>query len=355
MKEYAPAAGSTLPARLPYPNGWFCLGQTREIPPGTVITRPFMGGDLVLYRTRSGKLCAVRPYCPHLGAHLGVGGRIDGELLVCPFHKFAYDTTGQCARTPYGKPPRNTSLTRHDVQEKAGLVWVWHHSDGMAPTWSLPDLPVYGAHPAVRSTRLSGHPQEFLENTADTGHGRELHGWSSFIVEVLTRPTDPVMRLKGSVVSRIPVLGKFRQEFDLTAIGLAGSQIHFSSFGGRLKATTFALATPVSPWEVRLWLISSGALRPSFGIGTRVVSQLMLAWVWQQATAEIPIWNHKKYLPHPRLNSEDGPIGPFRVWARQFYSKSEGDQLDPMIGNAVTHRVEKTSSREKHHDDLEVS
>ena len=83
----------------PYPTGWYAFGLASELAPGGVLSRPFMGDDLVVYRTRSGVLRAVEPYCPHLGAHLGHGGRVDGELIVCAFHAFAYDTAGACVRT----------------------------------------------------------------------------------------------------------------------------------------------------------------------------------------------------------------------------------------------------------------
>ncbi len=44
------------------------------------------GVDLVLFRTESGKAVGTDPYCPHLGAHLGYGGQIEGETIRCPFH-----------------------------------------------------------------------------------------------------------------------------------------------------------------------------------------------------------------------------------------------------------------------------
>ncbi|MEV6419914.1 Rieske 2Fe-2S domain-containing protein [Streptomyces sp. NPDC051662] len=58
---------------------------------GKVVRRQFMGEDLVAYRTREGIVRVVDPYCPHLGAHLGFGGLVDGENIVCPFHHFAYE------------------------------------------------------------------------------------------------------------------------------------------------------------------------------------------------------------------------------------------------------------------------
>ncbi|MGI5466237.1 Rieske 2Fe-2S domain-containing protein [Streptomyces sp. CA-132043] len=92
--------------RLPSPHGWFCVGIARDFKPGTVATVPFMDGEIVVYRTRRGTLRATRPHCPHLGAHLGAGGYVAGELLVCPFHRFGFGPDGVCETTPYSKPPR---------------------------------------------------------------------------------------------------------------------------------------------------------------------------------------------------------------------------------------------------------
>ena len=105
---------------LPYPSGWFCVGFSRELPAGRVITRRFMGEDVVVYRTRAGAVRAVRPYCPHLGAHLGVGGTVEGELLVCPFHRFAFDPDGVCTKVPGGRPPR-ARLDHYPVREQNGI------------------------------------------------------------------------------------------------------------------------------------------------------------------------------------------------------------------------------------------
>ncbi|MFE2373690.1 Rieske 2Fe-2S domain-containing protein [Streptomyces sp. NPDC059398] len=88
-----PHAAADEPAwHLPYPSGWFCLARSRELPPGKVLTRRFMDEDIVLYRTRDGRPRAVHPYCPHLGAHFGAGGTVEGQNLVCPFHRFAFGT-----------------------------------------------------------------------------------------------------------------------------------------------------------------------------------------------------------------------------------------------------------------------
>ena len=76
-------------------------------------------------------------YRLHLGAHLGHGGTVEGEDLVCPFHGWHFGRDGRCTNMPYGRR--------------------------IPPT----------AH--ARSGRIRGHSQEVCENTADLGQFRFIH------------------------------------------------------------------------------------------------------------------------------------------------------------------------------------
>ena len=72
--------------RFPYtefPTGWFALAASHEVAPGAVKPLHNFGIDLVLFRTESGQVVVTDPYCPHLGAHLGYGGRVEGETIRC--------------------------------------------------------------------------------------------------------------------------------------------------------------------------------------------------------------------------------------------------------------------------------
>jgi len=39
---------------------------------------------------------------------------------------------------------------------------------------------------------------------------------------------------------------------------------------------------------------------------------------------DFPIWENKLYTSPPALARGDGPIGKYRLWARQFYSEQAG-------------------------------
>jgi cholesterol 7-dehydrogenase len=46
-----------------------------------------LGQHLVLFRTEKDEAKVLDAYCPHMGADLGVGGKVVGDCIECPFHK----------------------------------------------------------------------------------------------------------------------------------------------------------------------------------------------------------------------------------------------------------------------------
>src|SRR4051812_40181571 len=84
--------------RFPYytafPFGWYFACYADDLPPGSVRAFRYLARDLVAWRGGDGAPHLVDAYCPHLGAHLGHGGRVEGDHLVCPYHWWEYDGDG---------------------------------------------------------------------------------------------------------------------------------------------------------------------------------------------------------------------------------------------------------------------
>ena len=60
----------------PYPNGWFALLHSRELKAGATTSVNSLGQNFAIFRDEGGKIYIVDAYCPHLGANLGVGGKV---------------------------------------------------------------------------------------------------------------------------------------------------------------------------------------------------------------------------------------------------------------------------------------
>jgi nitrite reductase/ring-hydroxylating ferredoxin subunit len=318
----------------PYPTGWYAFGLASELSPGGVLSRPFMGEDLVVYRTRSGIVRAVEPYCAHLGAHLGYGGRVDGELLVCPFHSFAYDDTGACVRTGYGtKPPAKARLAQRPVREVNGLVLVWHGAE--TPSWHVPALDLDG-WTSIKCRRyvLRDHPQEVTENSVDLGHFAIVHGYRNVRMLRDAVTDGPYLSTAYAAEQPLPLLrATVAFEFETRIFGLGYSLVDVRVPRPELEARLWVLPTPVDERRVTLRLAASvrGQARgtPARRVVDIVLTQLVLSGFAWGAKQDFPIWENKQYRERPALAVGDGPIGLYRRWARQFYENAAHSERPP--------------------------
>ena len=83
-----------------FPDGWYFVALSRDLQPGTLLGRQWMGQPIVAWRDQDAAVCVAGAYCPHLGARLSpeTGGRLKDGRLVCPFHGFEYDASGHLRR-----------------------------------------------------------------------------------------------------------------------------------------------------------------------------------------------------------------------------------------------------------------
>jgi 3-ketosteroid 9alpha-monooxygenase subunit A len=61
---------------FPIPFGWFQVAFPDDLAPGDVTALRYWSRDLVLWRDEAGAFHLQDAYCPHLGAHIGIGGTV---------------------------------------------------------------------------------------------------------------------------------------------------------------------------------------------------------------------------------------------------------------------------------------
>ena len=102
----------------------------------------YFGVEMVMFRTEDGEVSVLDAFCPHMGAHLGHGGKVENGGIVCPFHAWKFDGAGKCTEVPYAKHlPRKANITAWPVIERNGIIMVWHDIDGKEPEWDIPEIP----------------------------------------------------------------------------------------------------------------------------------------------------------------------------------------------------------------------
>ena len=66
--------GRTIP---PFPNGWYIVCKSSELLPGESMAIDQSGANITLFRnTRTKEVYGIHSYCAHLGANLGIGGKV---------------------------------------------------------------------------------------------------------------------------------------------------------------------------------------------------------------------------------------------------------------------------------------
>ncbi|MEU8976332.1 Rieske 2Fe-2S domain-containing protein [Streptomyces monashensis] len=313
---------------LPYPSSWFFLALSRELTVGRVLTRRLANEDVVLYRTADGRPYAVRPYCPHLGAHFGSGGFVEGRNLVCPFHHFAFAPDGTCAGTPDGRPPR-ARVEHHTIRERNGFVFGWYAPDGEPPAWDAPETaPPEVCATASWHTEVHAPVQELVENALDYRHLPVVHHVTLKELEA-PQAQGPYMhaRLRLGPTGPAP-LAKFQVDHSFLVAGLGCLRIEHPLPPLGVVVYLWALHTPTGPARTRLQVATACAdIRPSRPTAAsllrrpmhRALARTMLRIAVSKVQGDIRIWNAKRYEPRPRLTVGDEAIGLFRHWARQFY------------------------------------
>lgn len=325
---------------LPYPSGWFLFGFSDELSPGQLLARPFMGQEVVVFRTEAGQACAVDAYCPHLGAHFGYGGRVEGNLLRCPFHGFCYDELGNCVRTGYGtKPPPKARLRTWPLCEQNGLLLVFYHPNAEPPAWEVPVLNSDEGWTSLRYQKfiLYDHPQETTENSVDIGHFAFVHGYRGARMLRPATTHGPYLSTAYAVQRPAPMLERwfpkwvFEFQFETHIYGLGYSLVQVTVPGLNIQARLWVLPTSIDRERITLHLAASlktlepARIHPALALlPPRLVTQLAARLLFRSfvhdTRQDFPIWQHKKYISPPALAEGDGPVGKYRQWARQFYA-----------------------------------
>jgi nitrite reductase/ring-hydroxylating ferredoxin subunit len=301
------------------PFGWFKVAMPEEIPDGEVVTRRYFGTELVLWRDADGAVVCQEAYCPHLGAHLGVGGKVEGSCVRCPFHGWAFDDKGANVEIPYAERPNGKARLRsYPAREHAGVVFAWYHPNEEAPMWELMEVPEhsdpeYGRYKVYEYT-VKTCLQEMGENGFDHAHFQFVHshprvGNTESIVfdgydrTVLTSQEFPSSR--GSVDARIDVFGR-------------GPGMAVTRYRGLIDASLFGCSTPIDDETTHLTFLFT-LKNPGQDEHVENIARAFVKSVTNEVQQDIPIWEHKRYEPHPALASSEKPIMDWRRWMEQFY------------------------------------
>jgi len=306
---------------LPVPYGWFWVSYSEDLKPGELRNIECFGQEWVLFRAETGEAGVVDPYCPHLGAHLGHGGKVEGDSLRCPFHHWAYNTKGFCTRIPYAKvmPPitkRQAILKALPITENNGIVWAWYHPKGVAPLWEVPQIPELYDPDYIAPQRgewpVNTFIQELGENGVDFAHLKFLH--------------------------HLPIIptGECRADGFRWHVNMANGYIIIEQTGPGLQVVRFTKGTVVTtmvsypqPINNCRTIMRMGLTHRKYAAGTAeatLAANMLQEQIGQGVDAQagfesvdMIVWNNKRYREQPLLCDGDGEILKWRKYFSQFY------------------------------------
>jgi nitrite reductase/ring-hydroxylating ferredoxin subunit len=307
------------------PSGWFAVAETDDLAIGQTKAAFYFGVHLVLWRDETGEAHVMDAFCPHLGAHLGHGGTVDGCEIACPFHGWKFDAEGSNTDIPYSeRTNKRAQIKAYPTSERNGFVYAWYHPHDEAPTWEVEEVPEISngefSGPKRTSHVVQAGIQEMAENAVDSAHFRFVHNTAT-VPEIEQYDSDGHRAIMKSSQKFPTPRGVVDGRIDSIADGPGVSIVRFS---GIIDTLLVSASTPVD----------AGSTHTRFNFYVRnlgdeatnsTVGEAFAAEVDKQFVEDMPIWEHKAHLVRPALADNDGPFMKFRKWYSQFYAEAVSD------------------------------
>jgi 3-ketosteroid 9alpha-monooxygenase subunit A len=307
-----------------FATGWYVIASAAELSAGKVLSLKYFGKKLVAFRGEGGAAHILDAYCPHLGADLGVGGKVVGDTIQCPFHAWRFGGDGACAEIPYGKrdkiPPR-ACIKSWSVLERNGLVFVWYDRFDRAPSFEIPVIAEYGTDEWTSWTldlmTIKTQPREIIENVADRAHFPRVH--TTNIEEFDNEFVDHMAVQKAAGIAFPKAGGSDRFRLVATYYGPAYQITEMESF---LPNKLVNAHTPIDEHSLHLrfgvMLKKAGSDEKMAKYAAMYTKNLQIGF-----GEDVQIWENKLWRDRPTLCDGDGPIGALRRWYRQFYPEAQ--------------------------------
>lgn len=168
---------------------WYFVALSRDLKPGKLKRYELLGEPVMLGRSPSGALTALRDICPHRAAPLSAGAfhrEASGvETVECPYHGWRFGQDGACAAIPsltdaQAMDVSRIRVRRYPVAESQGLVFVWVAGDARGagePDQPPPVFPgvVGGGPKIVDRMTFAAHIDHAVVGLMDPAHGPYVH------------------------------------------------------------------------------------------------------------------------------------------------------------------------------------
>lgn len=300
-------------------SGWYLVGYERSF--AQPLT-PLSIAERRLMAVNDGeRIRIVDAICPHRGAHLAIGGRLDDGVVVCPFH----------ARR-IGLGPCDDSGLAVREYESVGYGGMIFALIGDGPETALPALlaEIAAGHWFVPGGELTidAPARLVIENAFDDAHFHPVHGVSNH-PRFRARPAEHgeyavegTFELPPSPWQREATNGSISVPFVARAFS---PHLVVSEMGG---ADPYWVLTGATPQADGTSTVRVSLAVPHADDGSQPDRDLC-RYLLRQSEAGIrsdaEIWAHMDHAAPTRMDDRDASVLGFQAFCRSFQPSAPGD------------------------------
>lgn len=294
--------------------GWYLIAYERDLAGGlcgTVVST----SRLLCARTSRG-IEVFDAVCPHRGANLGIGGVLDGDYVVCPYHAYRI-SLGEEDGGPF-------CVRRHPSIAIGGLIFalLGGCDEGELPGF-LAELGRTCQFVPGFEKRIRIAPEMVIENAFDARHFGPVHD----VKQVTTMPAAvergvftaaTTLRVGASAWQGgddtgayidVPLFARaFSPNLTITQIAMGGYNPHFVIAG--------ACPQPDGSALIRL------SIAMPYGPGGEPpdpdTSRTILEFESFGLEQDRPVWENLAHDIEPRWTGDDATVLAFRKWCERF-------------------------------------
>jgi phenylpropionate dioxygenase-like ring-hydroxylating dioxygenase large terminal subunit len=182
-------------------NCWYVAAWDHELLDGKMLARTILEEAVLLYKSESGKVVALRDRCCHRGVPLHLGRR-EGDCVRCMYHGLKFDPSGKCIQIPGQETvPPKLGVKSYPVVERDHLVWIWMGDPAKADPAEIIDFPY------LRDAKWQGIPDYMhyaanwlliVDNLSDFAHLAFVH------TKTLGGSEEYAFKTKPVAIERLP-------------------------------------------------------------------------------------------------------------------------------------------------------
>ena len=108
-------------------NKWYLICPSDELT-NKILKKKILGEDIILFRKQDGDIAALEDRCCHRNVNLSLG-YLNNNSIVCGYHGWEYNETGNCVRIPSqlegDKIPPTAKIKGYLAKDFNKWVWVF--------------------------------------------------------------------------------------------------------------------------------------------------------------------------------------------------------------------------------------